>query len=160
MTSSLMARASFLQPTPRESVTFALAASNRRRTITISPRQMRCRPQQNFPTTLPPGFVSPGGFGIGGFSIVTTSGNPKGSTVITFTLLDTRVVPGMTFISSPNQPQHATGYTIIGCNYVTNQVTIAPPGTRVNLGTVRCFFLGVNGSTQGGGLAPNGQRAG
>jgi hypothetical protein len=116
-------------------------------------------PAKVFPETLPVGFVSPGGFGTY-FTIVSTSGNPAGSTTIIFGNVDSRVQPGMTFTSLPSNLANQATYTIRKVDTVTNQITIDPPGLLFNLGTVRCVFQGQDGSTMGAGLPPNGQRAG
>jgi hypothetical protein len=112
-----------------------------------------------YPQDLPLRFASAGGFGTY-FSLVTTSGNAAGATTIIFQNIDSRVQVGMTFTSMPGNMQNQATYTVRSVNTVTNQLTIDPPGLLFNLGTVRCFFQGNNGSTMGGGSPPNGQRAG
>lgn len=119
-------------------------------------------PRAEFPQSLPIGCVSPGGFGPPTVaSLLSTAGNPKGSSNVIFSgnLITSGVRAGMTFTTLPNTPGNAISYRILVVLSPTT-LTIPQPGLLFNLGTVRCLFQGADGSTQGGGLAPNGQRAG
>lgn len=121
-------------------------------------------PRAEFPHTLPIGCVSPGStrtLSVGSFTNTTSSPNPKGSVNVTFTNLKQGLSPGMVLLTQP--PPGATfaaSYRILLVNYGTNTITIAQPGLLWNTNNVPCLWLGADGATSGGGLAPNGQRAG
>jgi hypothetical protein len=114
----------------------------------------------SFPQIVPPGFVSPGGFGFSFKAGTAAAGNAPGATSVTFATAGqvAAVVPGMTFTSLPGSLIQQATYRVLAVAGAV--VTIPPPGLLFALPSVQCLFQGAAGSTMGPALSPNGQRAG
>jgi hypothetical protein len=113
-------------------------------------------PALAFPQVLPTGYVSSGGFGTM-FSMATIALTSKPSSQIFFSDLS-KVKQGMTLTTVAANPANSQTYLIVDVR--GTQVTIQGP-TLFNISNGQtCIFQGAAGSTMGGGLPPNGQRAG
>jgi hypothetical protein len=119
---------------------------------------MEISPSLAFPEVLATGYVSSGGFGTS-FVLNTIAATAKPSSLLFFTNpIAAGVKPGMTMTTIPANPANAANYLIV--DVLGTQVTIQGP-TFFNISNGQAIlFQGAQGSTQGGGLPPNGQRAG
>lgn len=137
-------------------------------------------PSTDFPAPPPSGLFCAGGFGPAGLTAstyfdATLVYNQQGATTVYFanavqTLNTFRLLaPGMTFTTIAVNPANSHSYTILAVTTASLgpsvfAITIAPPGLVRSAATatagVVCTFAGAMGSTMGGGLPPNGQRAG
>jgi hypothetical protein len=117
---------------------------------------MEISPAIAFPQVLATGYVSSGGFGTV-FAMATIALTAKPSSQIFFSDLS-KVKQGMTLTTVAANPANSQTYLIIDVR--GTQVTIQGP-TYFNISNGQtCIFQGAQGSTMGGGLPPNGQRAG
>jgi hypothetical protein len=119
---------------------------------------MEISPSLAFPDVLAPGFVSAGGFGTQ-FVLATIAATSKPASQIFFANpIAAGVQQGMTLTTIPANPANAANYLIDDVK--GTQVTIHGP-TLFNISNGQLIlFQGTQGSTMGGGLPPNGQRAG
>jgi hypothetical protein len=116
-------------------------------------------PRSAFPQGLPPRSVSPGGFGPVIYTTSSGIANVPGATSVNVAST-AGMVAGMTFTVTGNSKWAQATYKILAVSG-PGVLYIGAPGLINNIGNGSVVQAqGAAGSTQGGGLPPNGQRAG